>query len=510
MFIVSDTGNYIYHWVPEKNIHVASVNGKDTAIVSNIKDEYAAFYEATKGMFSGNRHTSEVRDPESTNTYILSYSPIEGTSYSIGILVQSSIVYNPILKTAKLSVILFLLTAFLVVIVSLFLSRSIIKPLSLLSTTLKNIASGSGDLTQRLEVTGNDVVAKIGGNFNNFAESLRSIMFDVRTYSTQLDGASEDLQTTVATTKTSIDSISNNVEKLSNNSLDLSSAVEETSATIHQISKNIEGLNSQISEQSSSVNDSSASIEEMVANIQSISNNLREAKNTFASLKNDSDAGKAAISTVIDRVKETVDFSDELLETNEIIDSIASQTNLLAMNAAIEAAHAGEAGKGFSVVSDEIRKLAEESSEQSKRVSSVLKVTVANINKILDESNLANNLFETIALQVVSVLNFLDETNAALAEQSQGSNQVLGALKRIQNITSEILSGSTEMTTGTNMIIDEMHRLESIARGLKDGASDIKDSVSNIHNAITSVADFSNTNKDLGDKLSSTTKGFTL
>ena len=510
LIVVSDSGNFIYHWIPEKNIHIANVDGKDVSVVSNIKDEEPSFFEVSRGMIEGKAGTTNYVDPESGMRYLYTYLPIQGTSYSLGLLLPSRIITDALYDSLLLNSIFVIIFMIITIIVSVLLGRSIVNPLSVLSATLREIASGGGDLTKRLKAAGEDVVAHIGRDFNAFSETLRLILLDVRKNSEHLDGVSDNLHENINTTNTSLLQISGNVDKLSTHSIDLGSAVEETSSTIHQISRNIESLNSQISVQSGSVNDSSASIEQMVANIQSVSNNLNKAKTGFSALKKDTDSGRSAIEMVIESIKQTVSFSHELLETNEVIESITNQTNMLAMNAAIEAAHAGESGKGFSVVADEIRKLAEDSSEQSKKISSVLQATVNNINKILEESNHANDVFNSVTAQVNSVIAFLEETNAAMDEQSQGSNQVLEALKRIQNITSEILSGSTEMTTGAGMIITEMDRLQKISIELKESAHVMKENIARINTAVGSVVTLSDTNKELGSQLSQITKRFIL
>jgi methyl-accepting chemotaxis protein len=161
----------------------------------------------------------------------------------------------------------------------------------------------------------------------------------------------------------------------------------------------------------------------MVSNINSISNNLERAGSGFESLLTASNAGRDSMQNVIELVKDVSSQSVRLLETNEIIDSIASQTNLLAMNAAIEAAHAGDAGKGFSVVSDEIRKLAESSSEQSKVIEEELKKAVATIETIVGASALADEAFSSVATQIRQANGLIQEIRMAMKEQTEGSHK---------------------------------------------------------------------------------------
>jgi methyl-accepting chemotaxis protein len=191
-------------------------------------------------------------------------------------------------------------------------------------------------------------------------------------------------------------------------------------------------------------------------------------------------------------IKDVSNQSQHLLETNEIVDAIASQTNLLAMNAAIEAAHAGEAGKGFSVVSDEIRKLAESSSEQSRVIETALKKVVGTIDTIVDASAHADEAFESVAKQINEANGLVQEIRMAMKEQNEGSRQVLEALDEIQNITVQIRDGSLEMNQGADMILKEMTRLEDISLKVQKSTQDIarsSDAITTAIGEITSVTE---------------------
>ena len=310
--------------------------------------------------------------------------------------------------------------------------------------------------------------------------------------------------------KNDIEGISVNVSDLNFQTEEQSSSVTETSATIHQIAKNIESLSQQIEGQSASVTESSAAIQQMVSNINSISMNLDRAGGGFEALLSASSNGRDSMQNVIELVKDVSSQSEHLLETNEIINSIASQTNLLAMNAAIEAAHAGEAGKGFSVVSDEIRKLAESASEQSKAIEGDLKKVVSTIATIVDASAKADDAFGLVAVNIKEANGLIQEIRMAMKEQTEGSQQVLEALDDIQNITVQIRDGSLEMNQGASMILKEMARLEGISLKVQKSTQDIARSSETIGQTIEEIMNVTEKNSEVVRTLNEITGKFKL
>ncbi len=403
-----------------------------------------------------------------------------------------------------------LLSLLVVFLISIFVGRRIATPLMKTAKTLKDISEGSGDLTYRLQVAGHDEIADVGHYFNRFVESLHGMLSRVKGDADSMGTLSLEMRDKTELIKGDIGAIGTNVGDLNFQTEEQSASVTETSSTIHQIAKNIESLSQQIEGQSASVTESSAAIQQMVSNINSITTSLERAGAGFEHLLTASNDGRDSMQNVIELVKDVSSQSEHLLETNEIIDSIASQTNLLAMNAAIEAAHAGEAGKGFSVVSDEIRKLAESSSEQSKVIEGELKKVVETISTIVDASAKADDAFGAVATRIKEANGLIQEIRLAMKEQNEGSQQVLEALDDIQNITVQIRDGSLEMNQGAAMILKEMSRLEEISLKVQKSTQDIARSSEAIGMSIEEIVDVTAKNGQTVRSLNEITGRFKL
>jgi len=206
-----------------------------------------------------------------------------------------------------------------------------------------------------------------------------------------------------------------------------------------------EELNAHVSEQAVAVTQSSNAIEKMIASIQSVTNTLHKNAESVKELQEASEIGHTGLSGVAADIQEITRESESLMEINSVIQSIASQTNLLSMNAAIEAAHAGESGKGFAVVADEIRKLAESSSAQSKTISTVLKKIKTSIDTITKSIEDVLRNFEAIGEGVKTVAEQDKNILNAMEEQGQESKQIRQAVERVNELTQGIKAESNQM-----------------------------------------------------------------
>jgi methyl-accepting chemotaxis protein len=176
--------------------------------------------------------------------------------------------------------------------------------------------------------------------------------------------------------------------------------------------------------------------------------------------------------------------------------NIASQTNLLSMNAAIEAAHAGDAGRGFAVVADEIRKLAQNSSEQSKTIGDVLKKIKESIDKITASTGNVMDKFEAIESSIKVVADQEDIIRHAMEEQGIGSRQILEGVGNVNEITRQVKSGSGEMLEGAQEVIKESNNLEMATQEIASGMNEMAAGADQINVAVNQVNEISIKNRE--------------
>ena len=443
-------------------------------------------------------------------THVLVSKNLENTPYSVYFSVPKTQLYSAVYILRNMILLIGFIIAVIIFITAVLIGRSISKPLQMTAVTLRDISEGSGDLTQRLEVSGNTEIQAVSTFFNKFISTLHDMITKISEKTGVIEQISQDLAAETGAIQNGVSQISSSIADLNFKVEDQSASVTETSATVEEISKHLSSLTQEIETQSAAVTQSSAAIQQMVANINAISNNLEQASDNFKVLQTTSQDGKTDLGKVRGLIETISAQSADLLETNKLITSIASQTNLLAMNAAIEAAHAGEAGAGFSVVADEIRKLAEDASKQSKVTAVTLKNIVSNINSVVDAADHAGSSFDTIVSQISSAVDLVNQITMTMNEQTEGSKQVLEALHDIQEVTTVVRSGSQEMDQGAGVIIKEMDRLAEISRQVQDNARTIAQAVQTIESTVSEIADNAQINSESVAVLRDMTSKFKL
>ena len=430
------------------------------------------------------------------NSYIGSYATMKTTDWTVIICAPVNEFMGTVntLRASLLAIGVVILVVALVIVF--FVAQAMVKPIGVTVEALKNIAQGEGDLTVRLPIHGNDEITDLSNYFNETIAKIGAAIKNVDQNANVMQSIGDTLSADMTETASAINEISSNIDGVKQQALTQAASVTETAGTIEEIIRTIENLNSSIGTQSNSVVQSSAAVEEMVANIASITNSLEKSDNMVKQLAAATSEGKSTLLTSNTVTQKIADESGGLIEASSVIQNIASQTNLLAMNAAIEAAHAGEAGKGFAVVADEIRKLAEESSMQGKTITDTLKKLSDDINGLSESSKIVEEKFNAIFQLSENVRGMSAELTAAMREQENGSREVLAAIKNISSVTVEVKNGSEEMLVGGKGVAEEMRKLDGLTAVIKDSMNEMAAGVQQINNAVQEVNSLARKNKD--------------
>jgi methyl-accepting chemotaxis protein len=394
--------------------------------------------------------------------------------------------------TIVLAVVVLLVSA----VIIFFIAASIAKPIVKVSRTLKDISEGEGDLTKSINHESRDEIGDLAHYFNLTLDKIKNLVITIKSQATTLFDIGNELASNMTETAAAVNQITSNIQSIKSRVINQSASVTETNATMEQITISINKLNDNIEHQTSSVTQSSSAIEEMLANIQSVTQTLINNTENVKTLAEASEIGRTGIEGVAADIQGIAKESEGLLEINTVMEDIASQTNLLSMNAAIEAAHAGEAGKGFAVVADEIRKLAESSGEQSKTISTVLKKIKDSIDRITKSTDSVLNKFEAIDSGVKTVSDQEENIRSAMEEQSTGSQQILEALSQLNEITRKVKSRSMEMLEGSNEVIHESKNLEIVTQEIANGMNEMASGTNQINVAVNQVNEISGTNRE--------------
>ena len=380
----------------------------------------------------------------------------------------------------------------------------------LLKEKLTDLCSGKGDLTKRVTLINFDRVGEIAGGINEFIDQIRELMIDVEQASAAVQTSSVSLEEALLNTSDQIGSLSSAIEEINFSCVENKDTVLKAESALSVLMDSLQKIGSETEHQASFVEETSGAMNEMASSIGSVSTAASNAGNLVGSLTRDTERGKETLVLSREAIQSIEESSGSVSKIVAEIGKIAALTNLLAMNAAIEAAHAGASGSGFAVVAEEVRKLAEESSLSAKKIADLIKEMTDRVRKGVGLVADTNRHLEAIFTSVSDVSRIVKEIDYAMEEQNQGTSEVLGAI-------SSVVSSSQEIRDLTNGEIESgaglRSRMESIVRGFTQVEEETRkqsESGVKILDAVSRLKEVSARNREVSRSLSEILSRFTL
>jgi len=491
VIIYSNDGTILAHYKPERI-------GKNMLDVDEeLGDSRKEIFQAMKNNIS---YKGQVYDSHLDDTLMFVTKTFQigdsDSNWTVLVGVSESHVLKEIKAITQFTIILAVISIITTAIIFIFVLGYITKPIITVTDTLKDISQGEGDLTKTIPEKGNDEISDMSRYFNLTLEKIKKLVISIKEHATVLSDTGNELSNNMVETASAMNQITANIQSIKGRIINQSASVTQANSAMEQITCNIDKLNGYVEKQASNVSQSSSAIEQMLANIQSVTSTLEKNGVSVNELNSSSEFGRASLEEAFSSIQNITRDSEELLKINRVIIDIAAQTNLLSMNAAIEAAHAGDAGNGFAVVADEIRTLALNCTEQSKTIGNVLKKIKESIDHVNEITGNALSRFQVIDSSVKTVSEQEENIRNAMSEQNEGSKQILDAVSKLNDITRQVKEESVEMYEESRGVIEESRNLDLVTQEITGGINEMATGAEQINEAVSKVNEITMKNRE--------------
>ena len=462
-------------------------------ISKNLSDVDAAFAKITQKKEGS---VFITLDGKQRKAYIF---PFPELRWKLIVIVEQREILSLFYALVRIMILIGLLMFVIYFTLAIIAARALKRYFARLESMFEKIAAG--DLTDRVAVKRNNEIGRLMTNLNMAIEHTHTMLTVLKEEADKMTAIGSDLSSNMEETAAAVKQISSNATTVKEKALMQAAGVTETAAAGEQIQGKLNLLVEGITRQSENITQSSVLITRTAENMLRINKILSQndelIKTVYGQMKAGTDGARAAN----EFVKKIAERSEALLEASQVIQNIASQTNLLAMNAAIEAAHAGESGKGFAVVADEIRKLAEESNMQGKQIGAVIKESTEIIAQVSEAGIQAEKTFTDVYGLISTISEKEDSIVNLMREQEENGAQVLSAIETINKVTKDVSTASIEMLEGGKQIAEEMQKLAEITRETTDSMTEIASGAEQITDAVEEVVSITEQNKTSIDHL---------
>ncbi len=350
---------------------------------------------------------------------------------------QNSVIDDELSSQSLKAIILAILVGLVIGAIGIFIAVTVARRISRRIAVLEKAGReiGEGNLSMAIAIPGKDEIASLGVILETTRTRLAESLAAIREASDRAEVSRANLDRAVDSSAESLESLRSESEGIKADSRKLASDAEDSASSVTAIASGLDTMVGMIQSQAAMVEESTASVTEMASSLKSLGGIMERNKAGASELVALAGAGSERLQETNGFIEGINKHVETIQEMANLIDGIASQTNLLAMNAAIEAAHAGDAGKGFSVVADEIRKLAEAAAANSRSIKANLVEVVTSITGANDASRRSSESFESIQNGVTGVSDSFDEILNAITELLEGGNQIMQAMVELNEFT---------------------------------------------------------------------------
>jgi len=370
-----------------------------------------------------------------------------------------------------------------------------------ISSHIDRLTKAGGDLSRRFHIIKYDEIGRLTFILNNFMQFLSGLFRKVKLTIYDVRNSTDELDRSFAMAGNVIEKMIRRTENVHDVLKEQRDITENTNTELDNTLSAVGTIGTRINDQAAVIEQNSTSIVEMTENINSVNKNTQNAMHISNVLKESSQLGSNAVNDTIESIHDLAAFLKQVKESIEVIGTISGQTNILAMNAAIEAAHAGEYGKGFGVVADEVRKLAELSSQSTQEILDIMQAMEEKIKRTVELSKQSGLSLDAIIDGMQGSTDLVTQIASTMAEQTHAANYIRDSFTNLLQVTEDLKGFISRQTEMSDKIKNEMSKFIDHSVSIQNTLQELVQSDQTVKQEVRSVSMISEKNKLLVNDL---------